>query len=88
MYVAALAAACALHNVRQPEGQRWWRGWSVDALRDWGPFAKLSVSSTLMIVLDWVRLLPRHEALHECAVLGMRAAIPVHVYGQTIARLH
>ncbi|PRW44986.1 MATE efflux family [Chlorella sorokiniana] len=55
VYVAVLAAACALHNAQQPAGQRWWHGWSGDALRDWGPFAKLSVSSTLMIVLDWVR---------------------------------
>lgn len=44
---------CALHNARQPAAQRWWCGWSADALRDWAPFAKLSCSSTLMIVLDW-----------------------------------
>ena len=53
VYVAALVAMCALHNARQPAAQRWWGGWSADALRDWAPFAKLSCSSTLMIVLDW-----------------------------------
>jgi hypothetical protein len=30
-----------------------WQGWSRDALRGWGPILTLSLSSTLMVVLEW-----------------------------------
>ena len=53
VYAAALAAACVLHNRRQPPGERWWAGWSRQALRDWGPFLRLSAAATAMIVADW-----------------------------------
>jgi MATE family multidrug resistance protein len=53
VYAAALAAACVLHNRRQPLGERWWAGWSRQALRDWGPFLRLSAAATAMIVADW-----------------------------------
>lgn len=53
VYTCALAAACALHNARQAPGDRWWHGWQAAALADWGPFIKLSLAATAMIVADW-----------------------------------
>lgn len=43
----------AAHNAARPAGQRWWAGWSADALRGWGPFLRLSLAALLMIALDW-----------------------------------
>lgn len=53
VYACALAALCALHNARQAQGRRWWRGWQAAALADWGPFIRLSLAATAMIVADW-----------------------------------
>ena len=54
VYAVALCALCMLHNARQRPGERWWNGWSGQALRGWGPFLRLSASSTVMILADWV----------------------------------
>ncbi|KAL4448503.1 hypothetical protein ABPG75_005722 [Micractinium tetrahymenae] len=53
VYACALAAMCALHNRRQAPEERWWRGWQAAAMTDWGPFIKLSLAATAMIVADW-----------------------------------
>ncbi|KAL4438174.1 hypothetical protein ABPG77_010535 [Micractinium sp. CCAP 211/92] len=53
VYACTLAAMCALHNARQAQGRRWWRGWQAAALADWGPFIRLSLAATAMIVADW-----------------------------------
>lgn len=53
IYIACLLALCALHNARRPPQERWWRGWSRDALRGWGPFLRLTLAATAMIVADW-----------------------------------
>lgn len=50
IYIACLLALCALHNARRPPQERWWRGWSRDALRGWGPFLRLTLAATAMIV--------------------------------------
>lgn len=54
VYVAALLAACWLHNAARPPERRWWGGWSCAALASgWGRFLRLSLAATLMITLDW-----------------------------------
>ncbi|KAM9845254.1 multidrug and toxin extrusion protein 1-like [Aulostomus maculatus] len=30
-----------------------WSGWSLDSLKDWGPFTQVAISSMLMICLEW-----------------------------------
>lgn len=53
VYACALLAMCVAHNARQVPAERWWRGWQAAALAGWGPFARLSVAATAMIVADW-----------------------------------
>ena len=53
VYAAALCVLCILHNARQRPGERWWNGWSGQALRGWGPFLRLSASSVFCVGLDW-----------------------------------
>ena len=53
LYVLCLSALCSLHNSRRTPQERWWHGWSREALRGWGPFLRLSLAATAMIVADW-----------------------------------